>query len=408
MEQQHPRARRWTTRRPAADASTTIALRDEFERVFRRLPPDQRAVFVYRHYLGYDLAEIATELEVPLGTVKSRLHYATHALRSAMDADRRAEPAPSPRSDPHDDRPSDFDRYAREWLEDGPVQLADPVLDATLVAVHRTTQQHRQSFGRFTVSFTSPRLIAAAVIVLLVAGGAVGLAVLRSHRERGDRPAIARRLGAARRREPPSRARAPRRAAAVFADPNTYIFAMDPGYASPGTRRARRAGSSSSVPASRTAVKLDIAVDGDLRRPGVVARRQPDRVRLRDARGSPAVDGGVGREQSHQGGDVRGRRAPRSTARPGRPTASSSCSRRRTSRQARRQPTAARIVVLTLAGAHGRWSPRAGPTRCPWMPSWSPRGDALVYDRVAARHDRQADRVPSVWTIGADGTGETR
>ena len=45
---------------------------------------------MYRHYLGYDLAEIAAELEVPLGTVKSRLHYATHALRSAMDADRRA------------------------------------------------------------------------------------------------------------------------------------------------------------------------------------------------------------------------------------------------------------------------------------------------------------------------------
>ncbi len=93
------RERRWSSNirvltlddAPAsADASTAIALRDEFERLFRRLPPDQRAVFVYRHYLGYDLAEIATELEVPLGTVKSRLHYATHALRSAMDADRRA------------------------------------------------------------------------------------------------------------------------------------------------------------------------------------------------------------------------------------------------------------------------------------------------------------------------------
>jgi RNA polymerase sigma-70 factor (ECF subfamily) len=74
----------------SSDASTAVALRDEFERLFRRLPADQRAVFVYRHYLGYDLAEIARELDVPLGTVKSRLHYATHALRSAMDADRRA------------------------------------------------------------------------------------------------------------------------------------------------------------------------------------------------------------------------------------------------------------------------------------------------------------------------------
>ena len=64
------RERRWSSNirvltlddAPAtADASTSIALRDEFERLFRRLPPDQRAVFVYRHYLGYDLAEIATE-----------------------------------------------------------------------------------------------------------------------------------------------------------------------------------------------------------------------------------------------------------------------------------------------------------------------------------------------------------
>ena len=91
------RERRWSSNiraltlddAPASgDAASAVAFRDQFERIFRRLPPDQRAVFVYRHYLGYELAEIAAELEVPLGTVKSRLHYATHALRSAMDDDR--------------------------------------------------------------------------------------------------------------------------------------------------------------------------------------------------------------------------------------------------------------------------------------------------------------------------------
>ena len=56
-------------------------------------------MFVYRHYLGYELAEIAAELDVPLGTVKSRLHYATHALRSAIGDDRPAGSAqPSERS----------------------------------------------------------------------------------------------------------------------------------------------------------------------------------------------------------------------------------------------------------------------------------------------------------------------
>ncbi|MEO8571066.1 MAG: sigma factor-like helix-turn-helix DNA-binding protein [Chloroflexota bacterium] len=38
---------------------------------------------------GPDPAEIAEELGVPLGTVKSRLHYATDALRAALDADAR-------------------------------------------------------------------------------------------------------------------------------------------------------------------------------------------------------------------------------------------------------------------------------------------------------------------------------
>ena len=35
------------------------------------------------------VASIADELGVPLGTVKSRLHYATTALRAAIDADAR-------------------------------------------------------------------------------------------------------------------------------------------------------------------------------------------------------------------------------------------------------------------------------------------------------------------------------
>jgi DNA-directed RNA polymerase specialized sigma24 family protein len=35
------------------------------------------------------LAEIAESLEIPLGTVKSRLHYATATLRAAIEADAR-------------------------------------------------------------------------------------------------------------------------------------------------------------------------------------------------------------------------------------------------------------------------------------------------------------------------------
>jgi RNA polymerase sigma-70 factor (ECF subfamily) len=69
------------------DDSAVIAARDELERIFRRLPIDQRAVFVLHHYLGLPLVEIAELLEIPAGTVRSRLHYATRGLRAALAAD---------------------------------------------------------------------------------------------------------------------------------------------------------------------------------------------------------------------------------------------------------------------------------------------------------------------------------
>jgi RNA polymerase sigma-70 factor (ECF subfamily) len=59
------------------------------------LPPEQRVIFVFHHYLGLTLGEIADTLDIPLGTVKSRLHYATHALRAAIEADARTADPPS-------------------------------------------------------------------------------------------------------------------------------------------------------------------------------------------------------------------------------------------------------------------------------------------------------------------------
>ena len=42
-----------------------------------------------RYYLGLSLPELAETLSLPLGTVKSRLHYAMEALRAALEADLR-------------------------------------------------------------------------------------------------------------------------------------------------------------------------------------------------------------------------------------------------------------------------------------------------------------------------------
>jgi len=72
-----------------ADEALAIAHRDQLDRGFRRLPAEQRAVFVFHHWLGLSLPEVAEHLGVPLGTVKSRLHYATSSLRAAIEADAR-------------------------------------------------------------------------------------------------------------------------------------------------------------------------------------------------------------------------------------------------------------------------------------------------------------------------------
>ena len=92
------RARQWTARirvlpsdwLTTPDESASVADRDELERAFRRLPIDQRAVFVLHHYLGLPLVEIAEMLEIPAGTARSRLHYATRGLRDALIADAQA------------------------------------------------------------------------------------------------------------------------------------------------------------------------------------------------------------------------------------------------------------------------------------------------------------------------------
>jgi RNA polymerase sigma-70 factor, ECF subfamily len=71
----------------ALDDTRLVSDRDELERAFRQIPVDQAAVFVLHHYLGLPLVEIARVLEIPAGTARSRLHYATRALRSAVEAD---------------------------------------------------------------------------------------------------------------------------------------------------------------------------------------------------------------------------------------------------------------------------------------------------------------------------------
>lgn len=67
----------------------SVVERDQLERAFRNLSADHRAVVVLHYYRDLSLAEIAAALRIPIGTVRSRLHYARRHLRAAIEADAR-------------------------------------------------------------------------------------------------------------------------------------------------------------------------------------------------------------------------------------------------------------------------------------------------------------------------------
>jgi RNA polymerase sigma-70 factor (ECF subfamily) len=73
-----------------SDGASALADRDELARVFGRLSIDHRTMVVLHHYLGMTVDEAATTIGIPVGTAKSRLHYATGALRAALEADARS------------------------------------------------------------------------------------------------------------------------------------------------------------------------------------------------------------------------------------------------------------------------------------------------------------------------------
>lgn len=81
----------------APDAFQTVVERDRLERGFARLSVDQRAVLVAHYFLDLPSDEGADALDIPVGTYKSRLHRATEAMRSLLEADDR-NPTAQPRS----------------------------------------------------------------------------------------------------------------------------------------------------------------------------------------------------------------------------------------------------------------------------------------------------------------------
>jgi len=77
---------------PAASpehAAEGNALREIVQEAVAALQFKQRVVIVLFYVQGFSLPEIAYILDCPIGTVKSRLHYACKALRKTLNEDRR-------------------------------------------------------------------------------------------------------------------------------------------------------------------------------------------------------------------------------------------------------------------------------------------------------------------------------
>ena len=67
--------------------------RDEIELAMRSLSPQHRAVLVLRYYADLEPIEMAEVLATPVGTVRSRLHYALQAMRATLAASGRRTPS---------------------------------------------------------------------------------------------------------------------------------------------------------------------------------------------------------------------------------------------------------------------------------------------------------------------------
>jgi RNA polymerase sigma-70 factor (ECF subfamily) len=70
---------------PSVEPLEEVLLSWQVEEAMRRLGEDHRRVLVETHYRGRPYAEVAAELGVPEGTIKSRVYYGLRALRVVLE-----------------------------------------------------------------------------------------------------------------------------------------------------------------------------------------------------------------------------------------------------------------------------------------------------------------------------------
>jgi RNA polymerase sigma-70 factor, ECF subfamily len=86
-----------SSRRQATDISAEVAIsagdpfaqahdRDLLAKAIAALPPEHRVVIALRYFRDLTVEAIASLLDIPTGTVQSRLHYALKHMHAAIDA----------------------------------------------------------------------------------------------------------------------------------------------------------------------------------------------------------------------------------------------------------------------------------------------------------------------------------
>ena len=124
--------------------------------------------------MDLSVAEVADALGVPVGTAKSRIHYAVEALRAALEADERAPIATT--EGPHTMM---TDRYAEErirsWLiATAPPHLPDRVLTDTYERTRRMAQASSVRTWWSRVTRPLPIVFAAGAIAIVLVAVSVG------------------------------------------------------------------------------------------------------------------------------------------------------------------------------------------------------------------------------------------
>ena len=192
--------RRWSQRvRPlvletsVGDETGAVADREQLERGFRRLKPEQRAVLVLHYYSGFSAAEIAQIARYPRGD-----RQIPASLLDRGDAggarSRRASFGGRPEQDGMMTTNDRFDGLLSGWLEESaPDRLPERVLSATFerTRVSRQSIGWRGLLGRTPAARSMAALGGAAVVVTVGAALALGILTI-------DRPSAgrARRRGA--------------------------------------------------------------------------------------------------------------------------------------------------------------------------------------------------------------------